>query len=151
MKSRTSRGVRIGCQPTDKAWPGLGLGLVWLGGLASGFGLGVWLGGLAFAWLELGLARMEPALSFRAGTPNSKPHLMVARGAMVNPDIGVTLFRESLDARNSHFFPAPAFGQFGTAGHQQTLKCRHGATHLQSEDNLSSTTAMHKSNFYAQA
>ena len=51
------------------------------------------------------------------GTPNSKPHLMVARRTIVDADMRVPSFRQ-WRACDMHFIPAPTLGQFGEAGHQ---------------------------------
>jgi hypothetical protein len=59
----------------------------------------------------------EATSSRSVDSPNGKPHLMAACGAIVHPNTRVASLRKSLDACNSHFFPAPAVRQFGTAGH----------------------------------
>jgi hypothetical protein len=53
---------------------------------------------------------------------------MVARRAIIDPDVRVASFRERIEACELHFFPAPTCGQFGAAGHQQTLEREHGVT-----------------------
>jgi hypothetical protein len=53
-------------------------------------------------------------LSYRG--PDSQPHLMVTRAAMVDPDICVAAFREPLDAGDFHLFSATTGGAFGAAG-----------------------------------
>jgi hypothetical protein len=53
---------------------------------------------------------------------------MVARRAIIDPDVRVASFRERIEAGELHFFPAPTWGQFSAAGHQKTLERRHGVT-----------------------
>ena len=53
-------------------------------------------------------------LSYRG--PDSQPHLMVTRAAMVDSDICVAAFGKSLDAGDFHLLTAPTWGAFGTAG-----------------------------------
>ncbi len=50
--------------------------------------------------------------------PNGKPHLMVACGAIIDTDVNVASFLNSVDACDLHFFPAATLRQFGAAGHQ---------------------------------
>lgn len=50
-------------------------------------------------------------------TPNSKPHLMVARRTMADADMCVGSFRQWVDACGVHIFPAPTHRQFTEAGH----------------------------------
>ena len=45
-------------------------------------------------------------------TPNSKPHLMVARGTIVDADMCIGSFRRCVDACALHIFPAPTHGPF---------------------------------------
>ncbi len=45
-------------------------------------------------------------------TPNSKPHLMVARGTIVDADMCIGSFRRCVDACGVHIFPAPTHGPF---------------------------------------
>ena len=58
---------------------------------------------------------IETDSSHCVGTPNSKPHLMVARRTIVDADMCVGSFRQSCGV---HIFPAPTHGQFSEAGHQ---------------------------------
>jgi hypothetical protein len=54
------------------------------------------------------------ALSYRG--PDSQPHLMVTRAAMVDPDICVAAFGKPLDAGDVHLFSAPTCGAFVQPG-----------------------------------
>ena len=46
---------------------------------------------------------------------------MATRRALIDADQRVGAFRDSVEAGDLHFFPAPTSRQFGAAGHQQTL------------------------------
>src|ERR1700739_3636581 len=55
-------------------------------------------------------------LSRCVGSPNSKPHLMVTRTAIIDPDMGVTSCRELVEACDLHFLPAAKHRQFRATG-----------------------------------
>jgi hypothetical protein len=50
--------------------------------------------------------------------PNSEPHLMMARAAIIDSDMHVASFRKWVETRDLHFFPAPTYGQFSAARNQ---------------------------------
>ncbi len=55
---------------------------------------------------------IETGSSHCVDTPNSKPHLMVARRTIVDADMCVGSFRRWVDACCVHIFPAPTHGPF---------------------------------------
>ena len=57
-------------------------------------------------------------LSHCVGSPNSKPPLVVAGRAIIDPDIRVTSSRELVEASDLHFFPTPTCRQFSATGYQ---------------------------------
>jgi hypothetical protein len=65
------------------------------------------------------------SLSRRISSPNGKPHLMPASRAFVDANSCVACFGKPLNPCNLHHFATPTIGQFGTAGHQQSLERGH--------------------------
>jgi hypothetical protein len=57
-------------------------------------------------------------LSHCVGSPNSKPPLVVAGRAIIDPDIRVTSSRELVEASDLHFFLTPTCRQFSATGYQ---------------------------------
>jgi hypothetical protein len=55
---------------------------------------------------------IETDSSHCVDTPNSKPHLLVARGTIVDADMCIGSFRRCVDACGVHIFPAPTHGPF---------------------------------------
>lgn len=55
-------------------------------------------------------------LGRHVGTPNSKPHFMVAFRAIVGADVCVVSFLQHVAVRGPHLFPASTFWELGEAG-----------------------------------
>ena len=64
------------------------------------------------------------------GTPNSKPHLMMARGTIVEAYMRVGTFGQWVDVCHAHYLPASTLRQLRQAWHRQPLKRRHMSTSL---------------------
>ena len=64
------------------------------------------------------------------GTPNSKPHLMMACRTIVEADMRVGTFRQWVDLCHAHYLSASTLRQLRDAGHRQPLKRRHIGTSL---------------------
>jgi hypothetical protein len=65
-------------------------------------------------------------LGRRIGSPNGEPHLTGTRRALINTDLSVARFWDSVEACDTHFVTAMTFRQISGSGHQQTLNCGHG-------------------------
>jgi hypothetical protein len=68
-------------------------------------------------WRRLcrGGRQLIDGLKARVGTPNSKPHFMVARWTIVNADVRIYFSRQRVGACNVHFCSASTCGQFSAA------------------------------------
>ena len=64
-------------------------------------------------------------LSRLIGSPDSKPHLMLASRTGVDANSCVASCRKFVDACDFHLFAASTHGQFGTARHQLALEYGH--------------------------
>lgn len=83
----------------------------------------------------------EAASGRCVGAPDGKPHLVMARGAGVDADMGVAFFRQSVGTGDLHFLAAATLRQVDTPRHQQTLEVEHTAT---LNKGLARPVAMHK-------
>jgi hypothetical protein len=57
-------------------------------------------------------------MSLCVGSPNSKPHLMVTRSAIIDPDMDVASCRDLVEACDLHFLAAATHRQFSATGYQ---------------------------------